>query len=380
MNINSYNLLCSCDIYGALFIAVKEDLLIYSTHDLEDIYLDSRGPSENFKSNKKSLKAKHTFDSEILGLQLSSTAKYIAVIMGYRIEIFEAIILLHENMGIASTIVHNISSLSLNFCMNWNKCNVCGKERYMHEERFLLLHDSSLLSYKYDDKSCNFAVAASIKSNYSAADWGVGICSSKIVVTNGICLLILGGDTLNILESYTLNQYVKDLSVNYLNWFYNGIEENRSDENQILVGLKAGIVSTINILVLTETDCSQYKLPADVDICRASHNLFPSNVRQEYQKFYCHYLSDMGLLMIMSNVSSGCALLRLSSEDWEWELFSANVSLRLPKMKSDDNYLDTYTLGSCIVNCSKNTYFDTESGEEWDPRPLIGGKTSIACK
>ena len=84
--------------------------------------------------------------------------------------------------------------------------------------------------------------------------------------------------------------------------------------------------------------------------------------------------------MIMSNVSSGCALLRLSSEDCEWELFSANVSLRLPKMKSDDNYLDTYTLGSCIVNCSKNTYFDTESGEEWDPRPLIGGKTSIACK
>jgi hypothetical protein len=293
------------------------------------------------------------------------------------IEIFEIILLLDNGELSPCKILKDFSHPSSNFHLKWNKFDICSGERHEHEEKFLFLYDSSLSSYKFDDQTCNFVVSATAtEATYSAIDWGVGTCNKKIVAVDGMNFCILCGDTLEKLESYSSNIQQQPTVINYLHWFDNTTNnEDGTDENQILVGLRFENSSTVNILFLTDTKFTQYVLPSTVEICCTSQNQFPTKVNQEYQKFYSQYLSDMGLLMVMSNVSNDCALFRPNFVDWEWELFSTGVSLRLPTVNENDTYLDTYPLGSCVIHCSKNSYFDRETNEEWDPRPLIGGNT-----
>tara|TARA_A100001015_G_C14911914_1_gene680823 strand:+ start:31 stop:846 length:816 start_codon:yes stop_codon:yes gene_type:complete len=263
----------------------------------------------------------------------------------------------------------------------WNKLDVNADiETHEHEERFVFLHNMSLSSYKLEEESHSFTLRASKKVNYSAIDWGIGSSNTKIMVADGMTYYVLCGDTLDELEHYNVpNKDMENSVVNHLYWFdcFALDEDNGNDVNQILVGWKSEKSSTIHILYLSGENSKQYVLPSNVDICLPSElGLFPAEISQNCQKFYSQYIPDgngMGILMIMSNKSNGYSLFRPNPEDCEWELFSVNVSLRIPTKKINDAFLDTYPLGHCVVNCSKNVYFDSEADEKWDPRPLIGG-------
>ena len=357
---------------------MRENLLVFSTHDLEDIYLKAEGTSNYFKSNEneQSLKARHVLQHEILGMRLSSTGKYVAVMMAERIDFFEVILLLNNENRIPLTVNLNFSSsLSSNSSLVWNKVD---SNEELHEERFVFLHNSSLSSYKFEDES--FALQCTKQNcEYSVIDWGLGSCNTKIVASKDITFDVLCGHSLDVLQCYTASNLGNSI-VNHLNWFDHYEDDDAGGVDQILVGLKSrnlstmpgdAYSSTVRILFLTETTSTskEYLLPSDIDICHPSPNLFPSKVDYQYQKFYSQYLPDMGVLMIMSNASNGCALFRPNPDNWEWELFSTDISLRLPNMNS----LETYPLGNCIINCSKNEYLDVDSGDLWDPRPLVGG-------